>query len=177
MTNKENSYRSTIMKLLTELKNAKEGKNMDHLDLESEDSIYKVGLQDNSSFQSENTNFKNNNSIHQPPSPVKEKVMLRNIKSPNYDNTPVSKRSETGRINIVEDDSFLNELIDFKNEDKDNLLYRTDIPMRYQTDKLKLLREEVKNDGKITRYYENNVITVQTKNGNLTKVFKFANFY
>ena len=170
MASKENKYKNTIMMLLDELKNTKEGtKNSKNLINEKNENNSEFSGDDNdSSFQSDEINFKKSAiEKENPPSSVKDKIK-KHINSNDTCGTPTNK---SDNIKQKDEDSILNELIAFKNED--NFLYRTEIPMKYRTDKLKLLKEDVKNDGKITRYFENNVIEVITKNGNLTKVITF----
>lgn len=67
------------------------------------------------------------------------------------------------------EDSMLFDLKQFKQDDMLN--YKFDIPLKYQMSKnAKVVSEDKKQDGKIVKYYDNSVVEIVGRNGNITKV-------
>jgi hypothetical protein len=100
--------------------------------------------------------------------------MLDNIVTNNLNNNQDKQYNNlvenNNNINIdnINEDSMIIELNEFK-EDK-LINYKFEIPLKYQMSKnVKVVGENVKNDGKIVKYYENSVVDVISKN-NITRV-------
>jgi len=68
-----------------------------------------------------------------------------------------------------QNDSLLDEFLSFKNEDLDK--FKFEIQDKYILPKNSKVIKEIQSEGKLIRFYENNVIDVITKAQNLTRVF------
>ena len=69
---------------------------------------------------------------------------------------------------VNRDDSLLEEFLSFKNEDLDK--FKFDIQEKYVLPKKSKIEKEIQSEGKLIRFYENNVIDVISKNQNMTRV-------
>lgn len=110
--------------------------------------------------------------------------MHRNsIKDKRQNNLKLSKINESIKIDdnkiknnfiqhsegLNQDDSLLEEFLNFKNEDLNK--YKFEIQEKYILPKKSKVIKEIQSEGKLIRFYENNIIDVISKNQNMTRVF------
>jgi len=70
---------------------------------------------------------------------------------------------------INQNDSLLDEFLSFKNENSEK--YKFEIQDKYILPKNSKIIKEIQSDGKLIRFYENNIIDVISKNQNMTRVY------
>ena len=96
-----------------------------------------------------------------------KKKLLASISSVETNNN-VNKNLEEIKENI--EDSMIKELDNFKREDLSN--FKFEIPSKYQLGKnIKVLKENLRKDGTLLKYYENSVLEVVYKNNTINRVF------
>jgi len=160
MKTKENNYKNTIKSLLCELKSSNHvfnEFNWNGVDPYFTNKEISELIQDTKKNLSPQINLLM-------PSPIMTTISNEPIIHPKTSAfSPFRKSTDSS------EDSILNELIDFKMEDLNQ--YKTEIPNKYQVGKNKLLGQEVK-DGKTIKKFENHIIEVHSKNGNLIRVIK-----
>ena len=69
---------------------------------------------------------------------------------------------------INQDDSLIEEFLSFKNEDLNK--YKFEIQEKYILPIKSKILKEIESEGKLIRFYDNNVIDVISKNQNITRV-------
>ncbi len=86
----------------------------------------------------------------------------------NIDDDNIKERLNQNTRELNKNDSLLDEFLNFKNENMEK--YKFDIQEKYILPKNSKIIKEVQSEGKMIRFYENNVIDVISKNQNITRV-------